>query len=129
MTFGLKNVSKNMTHKNKIQTLKLFIKISIVCCVLVIFILFGFFIKPVRTFENANMKKWLTLSEQDKILTIQRVVPNAENQDLLIDCITKISNLANSNEMIIRDATVLCYNGIKFSELADKQETTETDEE
>lgn len=104
-----------MTQRTKIQRIKLVIKISIVLCVFVIFIVFGFFIKPVRTFENVNMKKWLTLSEQDRIMTVQRVVPNADNQDLLMDCITKISNLPNSNEMIIRDATVLCYNGIKFS--------------
>lgn len=114
-----------MTQKTKLQKIKLFIKISIVFVVCCTFVVLGFFVKPIRTFENSNMKKWTMLSEQDKITTIQRIVPNAENQDLLIDCVTKISNLPNSNEMIIRDATVLCYNGIKFNAASeDKDDDT-----
>jgi hypothetical protein len=111
-----------MTRKTKIQQIKLFIKISIVVCVLFIFVVLGFFVKPIRTFEKSNMKKWLTLSEQERITTVQRVVPNAENQDLLINCITKIAKLPDSNEMIIHDATVLCYNGIKLSSNQDEKE-------
>ena len=102
-----------MTQSKKIQQIKLFIKISIVICVLCVFVVLGFFVKPIRTFENANMKKWLNLSEQERIITVQRIVPNVEDQSLLIDCVTKIAELPNSNDMIIHDATVLCYNGIK----------------
>ena len=113
--YGLKNVSKKMTKRTKIQQIKLFIKISIVVFVLAVFIILGLFVKPIRTFENAHMKKWLSLSEQEKITTIQRIVPNADNQDLLLSCVTKIAELPNSNEMVVHDAVVLCYNGIKIN--------------
>lgn len=116
-----------MTQRTKLQKIKLFIKILIVLVVCCIFIVFGFFVKPIRTFENSNMKRWATLAEQDRIMTIQRIVPNAENQDLLLDCVTKISSLPNSNEMLVRDATVLCYNGINFNK-AVAEETSENDE-
>ena len=104
-----------MPKRTKIQQIKLFIKISIVVCVLGIFLVLGFFVKPIRTFEKSPMKKWLTLSEQEQITTVQNIVPNVENQDLLIQCITKIANLPDSNKMIIHDAAVLCYNGIKLN--------------
>ena len=108
-----------MTQQNKIRQIKLFIKISIVICLLTLFIVLGFFVKPIRTFEKAHMKKWLTLSEQEQITTVQHIVPNAEQQDLLINCITKIAELPDSNKMIIHDAAVLCYNGIKLNSTAE----------
>ena len=104
-----------MSKKTKFQKLKSFIKISIVVLILAVFVILGLFIKPTRTFENAHMKKWLTLSEQERITTLQRIVPNAENQNLLMDCVSKIAELPDSNEMVIHDATVLCYNGIKLN--------------
>lgn len=115
MMSGWKNASNKMTQKTKIQQIKLFIKISIVICVLFVFVVLGFFVKPTRTFENSNMKKWVNLSEQEKITTLQHIIPNAENQELLIDCVNKISGLPDSDNMIIRDAAVLCYNGIKLN--------------
>ena len=115
MMFGWKSASKNMTQKTKIQQIKLFVKISLVVCVLGIFLVLGFFVKPIRTFEKSHMNKWSALSEQERITTVQRIVPNTENQDLLIDCVSKIATLPDSNKMIIHDAIVICYNGIKLS--------------
>ena len=109
-----------MTKRTKIQQIKLILKISIVVCVLGIFLVLGFFVKPIRTFEKSPMKKWLSLSEQEQITTVQNIVPNAENQDLLIQCITKIATLPDSNKMIIHDAAVLCYNGIKLNSKPDE---------
>ena len=102
-----------MTKKTKIQKIKLFLKISIVVCILFAFITLGFFVKPTRTFENSSMKKWSGLSEQEKITTLQHIIPNAEDQELLISCVNKISTLPDSDNMIVRNAVVLCYNGIK----------------
>lgn len=105
-----------MTIKTKIQKIKLIIKISIVFCVIFIFIVLGFFVKPIRIFDNSNMKRWNSLSEQEKITTLQHIIPNAENQELLIQCLDKISVLPDSDNMIVRNAAVLCYNGIKINE-------------
>ena len=104
-----------MTKNTKLQKIKLFIKLSIVVFVFILFIILMFFVKPIRTFENSNMKRWIGLSEQEKITTLQHIIPNAENQELLISCIDKISSLSDSEDMIIRDAAVLCYNGIKLN--------------
>lgn len=104
-----------MTHKTKIQHIKTFIKITIVVVVLLTFVVLGFFIKPNHNFENANMKKWATLNPEQKLNTVKNIVKDSESQDLLINCITKISELPDSENMQIRDATVLCYNGIKLN--------------
>ena len=113
--YGSKNASKPMTHKTKIQHIKTFIKLAIIVSVLFVFIVLGFFITPNHSFENANMKKWTSLTKEQKIETIENIVKTTDNQDLLIDCITKISALPDSENMQIRDATVLCYNGIKLN--------------
>ena len=111
----------------KIQTFKRFVKISVAVCVLILLIVLGFFVKHIHTFENSNMKKWLSLSEQQRILTLKRVIPNVdtlENRDLLIQCITKIAELPDSQTMDIRDAASLCYNGIKINsgEISENEE-------
>ena len=107
-----------MAKKTKIQKLKRVVKISLAVCVLVLLIVLGFFVKHNYTFENASMKKWLSLSESQQTQTIGRVIPefkNMENQELLIQCITKIAMLPDSENMDIRDAASLCYNGIKIN--------------
>jgi len=104
-----------MTKRTKIQTIKLFVKISIVVAVFATFIVLGFFIKPKTSFENANMKKWLGLSDEQKTDTTNRIITADVDQDLLIQCIDKIADLPDSEEMQIRDAAVLCYNGIKLA--------------
>ncbi len=110
-----------MTKKTKIQLIKRFIKISIIVFVLFTFIVLGFFVKPTHTFENASMKKWAKLTKKQQIETIEHVVKNIQNQDLLLDCVSKIASLPKSSEMQIRDATVLCYNGIKLNSESDEK--------
>ena len=104
-----------MIQNTKIQKIKLFIKASIIFAVLFVFVVLGIFVRPTSTFENAHMKKWLVLDEQQRISTLNRMVKNADNQDLLFKCVDKIAILPDSNEMLIRDAIALCYNGIQMT--------------
>ncbi len=104
-----------MKQNAKIQKIKLFIKTSIIVVLLFIFVVLGIFIRPNHTFENARMKKWLVLDDQQRISTLNRVVKNANDEGLLFKCVDKIANLPDSNEMLIRDAIVICYNGIQMS--------------
>ena len=104
-----------MTQNTKIQKIKLFIKASIIIGVLSVFIILGIFVRPSSTFENARMKKWLVLDEQQHISTIQRVIKNTDNQELLLKCVDKIAQLPDANEMLIRDAIVICHNGIQMN--------------
>ena len=99
----------------KIRHIKLFIKISIITFVLSVFIVLGIFVRPSHTFENANMKRWLSLNEEQRIETIKHITKDNKSQGLLTQCVNKIAKLPNSNEMMIRDAVVLCYNGIKIN--------------
>ncbi len=95
-----------------VKQLKLFIKASIIIFVLMTFIILGFFMRPNQTFENARMGKWFSLNEQQRIETINRVVPNPTNQDLLIKCVDKIAFLPHANDMQIQYAIVLCDKAI-----------------
>lgn len=113
-----------MTKNTKIQKIKLFVKVSIIVAVLTVFIVLGLFVRPVSTFENSHMKKWLVLDNQQRISTLNRVVKNVDNQELLFKCVDKIAQLPDSNEMLIRDAIVLCYSGIQMN-----AQTTNSDEE
>lgn len=110
-----------MQKKSKIKRIKRIFKISIAFGFALLLIILGFFVKHNYTFENSNMKKWLTLSEQQQISTLKRVISNLDNQELLIQCVTKIAMLPDSEEMDIGDAAVLCYNGIKINEKHDKE--------
>ena len=97
----------------KIRIIKRIIKITVATVVLVALVFLGFFVKYNYTFENANMEKWLGLSESQRIATINRVIPNPDNRELLVQCVTKIAELPDSDKMDIRDAISICYNGIK----------------
>lgn len=104
-----------MTRKAKIQKIKLFIKASIIIAILLVFVVLGIFVRPTTTFENAHMKKWQVLTEQQRVKTIQRVVKDVDDEELLLKCVDKIASLPDSNEMLIRDAVAICYNGIKLN--------------
>ena len=102
-----------MATKTKIQIIKRCIKITIALVVLFVLVFLGFFVKPTHTFENSDMTHWLTLPETQQTATLNRVVPNYEYPELLTKCVTKIAQLPDSDKMNIRDAIVICYNGIK----------------
>lgn len=104
-----------MQKRTKLQNLKRFIKIGIAVGLLVVLIVLGVFVKSKQTFENSNTKKWLNLSPTQQIDTVHKVVSDVDDMDLLLDCVTKIANLPDSDTMDIRDAVALCYNGIKMS--------------
>lgn len=110
-----------MSKKSKIRLIKRIIKVCVAMLILVLLILLGFFVKHTHTFEGANMKKWLELSVSQQTQTVKRIIPQFDDDALLLQCITKIAELPDSEKMNIRDAAVLCYNGIKINE-------TETDE-
>lgn len=109
-----------MPKKSKTRLIKRMLKISIAGIVGLVLIVLGFFVNRTYTFENSNMKKWLELSDEQQIKTLKRVVKKSDNDDLLIQCVTKIAELPDSEKMDIRDAVVLCYNGIKINATDEK---------
>lgn len=109
-----------MSEITKIRLIKRILKISIAGIVIILLIFLGFFVQYNYTFENSNMKKWLVLSEQQREKTLYKIVPDTADKDLLIQCVTKIANLPDSEKMDIRDGVVLCYNGIKINATEEK---------
>ena len=105
-----------MPKKTKIKIIKRIIKISIAIAVAVILVFLGFFVKYNYTFENASMEKWRNLTTEQQINTLNRVVSDYDNEELLLQCVTKISQIPDSQKMDIRDAIVICYNGIKINQ-------------
>lgn len=96
-----------------IQKIKLFIKVSIVVCVLSVFVVLGLFVRPNHTFEDARMGKWLSLSDEQKNATIHRVIKDsASDTNLLIQCVDKIAHLPHANDMQIQYAIVFCNQAI-----------------
>ncbi len=106
--------------RTKLQKIKYVIKITIVCVLLFAFVVLGFCVKHNYTFENSSIKKWLILSEQQRISTLKRIVPDMQNTELLIQCVTKIAELPDSGTMDIRDGAALCYNGIKLNNVSNE---------
>lgn len=107
--------------KTKFQKIKRIIKIGVASGLLLLFIFLGFFVKHKRSFENSNMSKWATLSDTQRIETLQKIIPIIEDQDLLLACMNKIATLPESSNMIIQSAASLCHNGIKLNSVSDTE--------
>ncbi len=105
-----------MSKKAKIKTVKRILKISIAATVVVVLVVLGFFVKYNYTFENASMEKWSDLTSEQQIATLNRVVSDYTDQELLLQCVSKIAQIPDSEKMDIRDAIVICYNGIKIAQ-------------
>jgi len=101
--------------KTRLQRIKYVIKITIIGVLLLAFVILGFFVKHTYTYENSSLKKWPVLSEQQQIATINRIVQKPQDITLLIQCVSKMAQLPDSENMDIRDAVALCYNGIKLN--------------
>ena len=105
-----------MAQKTKIQKIKNFIKISVASMLVISFIVLTFFVKHKHTFENPNMNRWFSLDDAQRLTTVQRIIPDFQNNDLFMLCMNKIATLPDSGNMMIQSAVALCYNGIKLNE-------------
>jgi len=64
-----------------------------------------------------NLKNWAAASADQRIATARVVVASDDaNIDLIVACVTKMSTLPDSHEMIVRDAISLCNTGIILKE-------------
>lgn len=116
-----------MKKQNKIQKIKYFIKMFVAIGLVVLFIILVFFVKHTHTFENSNINTWKNLTKEQRVNTLQRIIPDIENQELLIDCINKISTLPESDNMMIQSAASLCYNGIKINTVNEDSEPQQSE--
>jgi len=112
-----------MIKTTKIQKIKTFVKVSVAFGLIILFFVLGVFVKHTHSFENSNMKTWVSLSETQRLDTLHKIIPNIENIDLMLACMNKITTLPESSNMVIQSAASLCYNGIKLNEIQEEKQS------
>ncbi len=91
---------------------KIFIGVAVLIMVVVVF----FFAQRSSTLETGMLKDWRAASLERRVAAAQIMTGEDKNIDLLVACIDKMSALADSGEMAVRDAASLCHTGIKLKE-------------
>lgn len=64
-----------------------------------------------------TLKHWASASNDQRVAATRVIVASDDADiDLIVACVTKMSSLPDSNEMIVRDAISLCHTGIILKE-------------
>ena len=66
--------------------------------------------------ESSTLKDWRDASLERRIAAAKILTATDSNLELLVACIDKMANLPNSGDMPVRDATELCFVGIKLKD-------------
>ena len=96
--------------------LKFFIGVAVLLVVVFVFVQ----TRGGNSLENGQLKNWLNATETRKISAVRILTASDTDLGLLVKCVDKMAGLPDSGEMYVRDATELCFMGIKL------QETTAT---
>ena len=96
--------------------LKFFIGVAVLLVVVFVFVQ----TRGGNSLENGQLKNWLNATETRKISAVRILTASDTDLGLLVKCVDKMAGLPDSGEMYVRDATELCFMGIKL------QETTTT---
>ncbi|MBR4891953.1 MAG: hypothetical protein IKZ34_02100 [Alphaproteobacteria bacterium] len=91
---------------------KLFVGVGVLILVLVVF----FFAKRTNVLETGALKDWRAASVESRMAAAKILTGGDTNVELLVACVTKMSQLPDSGEMAVRDAASLCQTGIKLKE-------------
>lgn len=97
--------------------LKKYLKFIIGICVLLL-VVFAFVTIPRKStsLESANLKDWRAASIERRIAAAKILTANDTNLELLVACVDKMASLPDSGDMPVRDATELCFMGIKLKD-------------
>lgn len=96
--------------------IKKYFKILIGVAVLLLCMGIFFFAQRAGDLENGNMRAWLAASDERRVATVGILIGTDEHNELMVACLDKIAALADSDEMMVRDAASLCYTGIQLRE-------------
>lgn len=97
----------------KKNNLKLFLGVAVLILFMIIFFLF----RGPANLEKSNMHHWQSASLQRRAGAINILTGgDAENSELMLQCMDKIASLPNSSKMTVRDSAALCYTGIKLKQ-------------
>lgn len=99
-----------------IKFIKKYLKFLIGVGVLVFFVLVFVQTQKTTALESGQLKDWRGASIERRMNAVKILTASDNNLDLLVKCVDKMSNLPDSSEMTVRDATELCFVGIKLKE-------------
>jgi hypothetical protein len=81
-------------------------------------VVFVFVIVPRKSasLETSTLKDWQSASLERRMAAAKILTATDTNLDLLVACVDKMATLPDSADMPVRDATELCFVGIKLKE-------------
>lgn len=91
--------------------IKKYFKIFIGIAVLILVVIVFFFAQRGSTLETSTLKDWRAAPIDRRISAIQIMTGTDKDIELLVACVDKMATLPDSGEMMVRDATSLCYTG------------------
>lgn len=97
--------------------IKKYLKFIIGICVL-LGVVFVFVTMPRKStsLETSTLKDWRAASMERRIAAAKILTATDANLELLVACVDKMATLPDSADMPVRDATELCFMGIKLKE-------------
>ena len=101
-----------------IKLLKKYLKFILGVAVLLVAVLVFVQTRHSTNLENGQLKNWPGATEHRKLAAVRILTASDANLELLVKCVDKMAGLPESGDMYIRDATELCFMGIKLQETA-----------
>ncbi|MDW3024227.1 MAG: hypothetical protein R8N50_00880 [Alphaproteobacteria bacterium] len=98
------------------NSLKKYLKIVIGICALVLVVMVFFFAQRSGALETGTLKNWQAASADSRVSAAQILTGADKDIELLVACVDKMATLADSGDMLIRDAVSLCHTGIQLKE-------------
>lgn len=82
---------------------------------LVVLFIFGQ-TRATTSLEAGQLKDWRNATVERKTAAVKVLTAQEENLGLLVKCIDKMATLQDSENLPVRDATELCFMGIKLKD-------------
>lgn len=96
--------------------LKRYLKFIIgVAALLVVLFMFGQ-TRATTSLEVGQLKDWGSATVERKITAVKVLTAQEKDLDLLVKCIDKMATLPDSANLPVRDATELCFMGVKLKD-------------
>ncbi|MBO4480306.1 MAG: hypothetical protein J5742_01610 [Alphaproteobacteria bacterium] len=97
--------------------IKKYLKFIIGICVLLLAVfLFATMSRKSTSLETGTLKDWRDASVERRIAAAKILTASENDLNLLVSCVDKMATLPESSNMPVRDATELCFVGIKLKE-------------
>jgi len=73
-------------------------------------------VQKATSLESGTLKDWRSASIERKVAAVKILRASDDNLEILVKCVDKMATLPDSSDMTVRDATELCFMGVKLKE-------------